>query len=104
MMSLLNGFLGSKPLLPRGSRAADGKQASNMSHWELRTAVQQEVAEHPRRIIILADLLAETKSRLQNHGLLDRQVFRGNSGLTQPLCKRSILGRHSHASLQLQGV
>ena len=66
--------------------------------------MQEEVAEQPRRIIIVADLLAEATGSLQDRGLFDRQAFCGNTDLGEPLFERSIGSRHSHTPLQLQVV
>src|SRR5260370_2586056 len=104
MVRCLNDFVGGESLLPRGSRAADLEQASNLSHGETATAVQKKVAEQPGRIIILPDLLAESKGRLQDRALLDRQAFCGKTGLNEPWCKRTGRGRHRPTSWQLQVV
>src|ERR1700683_3073206 len=104
MVRCLNDVLGPESLLPRSRRPADRQQASDLGHWDTGTAMQEEVAEQPRRIIIRAGPLAETKCRLQDRGLLDRQASCGNAGLREPARKRPIRGRHRHASLQLQAV
>ena len=80
MVGGLNGLLGRESLLPRRRRAADRQQAGNIGHRKTGLAVQEEVAEQPRRIIIGADLLAEVKGRLQEGGLRDRHLGRSAKG------------------------
>jgi hypothetical protein len=104
MVRCLNDFLGAESLLPRSRRPADRQQPSNLGHPETQTAMQEKMAEHPRREIILAGPLAEAKRCLQDRDLLDRQTFRSNTRLREPSGKRPIRGRHERASMQLEAV
>ena len=102
MVTCLNDFLGRKLLLPRGRRAADFKEASNLDHLQAGATVKKKVAEQAVLIIVVADVLAELISRLQNRLLLVGQAIRGNPRLLEPSRQQTSRGRHRHTSLQLQ--
>src|SRR5208283_5854523 len=102
MVTCLNDFFGRKPLLPRGRRAANLKEASNLGHLKAGATVKKKVAEQAVRIIVVAGLLAKLTGRLQNSRLLGGQTFRGNPRLLEPSCQQTRRGRHGHTSLQLQ--
>ncbi len=104
MMRRLNRLLGRNALLMRSRGPADADQAGDLSDLESGAAVQQEMAEQARRVVIHANPLAEAKRSLQDCGLLDRQTICGNIGMGEPLIERAIPDRHSHTSLQLQVV
>src|SRR5262249_45716587 len=87
MVGLLEGLLGGEPLLAGGRRPADVQQASELGDLEAALAVQQEMAEQARGVVVGALLLAEAEGGLQQRSLLGRQAPFGNPGLSQPVGK-----------------
>jgi hypothetical protein len=70
MVSGLNDFFGGKALLGGGRRAAHAKQTADLSDFQSRVAVEQEVAEQTRRVIVGATTLAKSASRVQKSALI----------------------------------
>ena len=99
MLSSLNRFLGRDALLTRGRGPADTEQAGDLRDLESRVGVEQEMAEQPVRIVVLAAMLPEGKRTLQQTALLGRQSLFDNLRLRKPLCKSAVRGTHKKSSM-----
>jgi hypothetical protein len=100
VVSRLNGLLGGQPLLLGGRGSAEADQAGDLSNFEPRVAMQQEMAEQALRIVIAAAALAEGKGRLQQAALLGRQSIGNKRCLGEPLLERTVRRCHEESSLE----
>ena len=70
VVGLLDGFLGGEALLARGGGAADAEQAGDLGDLEASAAVEQEMAEQARGVVVVALALAEAEGGLEQGVLL----------------------------------
>ena len=69
-------------------------------NFQVRVAVEQEMAEQAAGIVIVAAALPEGKGRLEQAALLGRQSLFGNLCLGEPACAGRVRGGHEKSSLQ----
>src|SRR5262249_26760824 len=98
VVGLLHGLLGGEGLLPGSRRPADAEQARDLSDLEAALTVQEEVAQHARRVVVAALLLAEAEGGLEQAALRGRQTLLGNPALGQPVGESLGRGRHEYPS------
>src|SRR6185312_2473193 len=84
VVCLPNGGFGRHSLLLGGRGASDTDQARDLCDFEATITVEQEVAEQPRRVIVVALLLAKVVDRLQQDIQLRRPPLRGYVCLGKP--------------------
>src|ERR1700732_1109705 len=96
----LDRLLGRDPVLVRGRGPADADQASDLSDFESGIAVEEEMAEQPAGVVIVAAALPEGKGRLEQAALLGRKSLFGNLCLGEPTGASAVRGEHEESSLQ----
>ena len=84
----LDDLFGRQFLLPRGGLPTHLDQSGDLRDFQPCIAIQQEVAEHPQRVIIGAATLEKPKGGLEHRQLLRTQRVPRNFRIPQPLIKR----------------
>src|SRR3954470_23046061 len=92
-------------LLPRGGGATDVREPGDLGDLEAAVAVQQEVAEQARAVVVVPAALAEVEGRPEQAALLGGESLGGELGPGQPVAEGVGRGRHGGASrTAYQGV
>jgi hypothetical protein len=85
VMGGLNGLLGREPLLAGSGGAIEADETCQLGDLEATVAVQQEMAEDARRVVIVAALLAEVEDTVENTALLGSEPIHGDACRGEPV-------------------
>ena len=96
VVRLLDRFLGGQALLAGGRGTADADQAGDLGDLESRPGVEQEMAEQPGRVAVVAPGLAEMESGEQHAALVGCEPVLGDPGLSEPCGE--VIGGDGHWS------
>jgi hypothetical protein len=101
MMGRLDHFLGRDMLLPGRRRTADAEEPGNLRHLQPRLAVQEKMAQHAPRVVILAAALNKAKTGSEQGDLIRREPLLADLCVPKPLIERRIVRSHGIPSLFL---
>jgi len=96
VMGLLDGLLGGELLLPGGVGSADAEQSGDLRHLEAGVAMEQEMTEQARRVVVTALPAAKAEDRSKQSGQLGSEPALWDVRLFQP--GRQVLGCHRHGT------
>ena len=83
-------------MLAGGRGTADADQAGDLGDLESRPGVEQEMAEQPGRVAVVAPGLAEMESGEQHAALVGCEPVLGDPGLSEPCGE--VIGGDGHWS------
>jgi hypothetical protein len=99
MMGRLNDLLGGEAAVVHRGRTAEATQARDRRGFQLRPAMEQEVAEEAAGIVVGTGLLEEAEGGVQHLLLRRRQAGFGYGGLFQPVGVALDFRAHGIASM-----
>ena len=99
MVSGLHDLLGGQALLGGRGRTADTEQPPDLGHLQSGVAVQQDVAEQPRGVVIATTALAELECHVQNLQLRGGQVLLRDVRFYEPGSERLNIRAHGGPSV-----
>ena len=101
-MGRLDDLLGGEALLGGGGGAAEAEQASDLSDLQAGAAVEQQVAEQARGVVVDAATLAKVKGGFEDVTLGGGQAVLGDAGSGEPVGEGG--GIHGHRKSSLTGA
>jgi hypothetical protein len=97
----LDDLFGRQFLLPRGGLPTHLDQSGDLRDLQPCIAIQQEVAEHPQRVVILPASPEKPKGGLQHRKLMRTQRLPGDFRVLEPLIKRLTFRGHGIPSMKV---
>jgi hypothetical protein len=96
VVSLLDSLFGGEFLLVGGIGSADTQQAGDLGNLESSVAVEEEMTEQARGVVVSALLLAEAEDSSEQSLQLGSETVGGNVSLFDP--GSEVLGCYSHGT------
>ena len=103
LVSGLHDLLRGQALLGGRGRTADTEQPPDLGHLESGVAVQQDVAEQPRGVVIATTALAELEGHVQNVQLRGGQMLLRDVRFFEPGSERWNIRAHGGPSVAAGG-